>query len=64
MVIDSDTKMIPNDNFIKYYNNYDFDSSYLPDAPKFSRTISCGAFILIRKIAIDSGITKILNDIY
>lgn len=64
MVIDSDTKMIPNDNFIKYYNNYDFDSSYLPNAPKFSRTLSCGAFILIRKIAIDSGITKILNDIY
>lgn len=64
MVFGSDTKMIPNDKFEKYYSDYEIEYVELPDIPKFSRTLACGSFILIRKIANDTCITKILNSIF
>ncbi len=63
MALGSDIKMHPNDKFDIYYKNYEIEYTDLPEKPKFSLLLSAEAFILIRKISNDIGITKILTEI-
>lgn len=62
MVAGSNTKMIPNERFEKYYPLA--SSEALPEPPAFSQTLYCGATVAEREISNALGLTKILTDIY
>ena len=65
MVPGSETLMIPNDKFVTYYPTlYEKIQIVYPDPPTFSDTVKAGSFVVIRKILEDSGVKKILDDIY
>ena len=64
MVDGSDTQMIPNENFEKYFPSVLSQVQNYPEPPVFSLTLHVGATVIERKIAERNGLSQILRNIY
>ena len=56
--------MYPNENFERYYPGILQDLQGLPSPPLMSDTVKAGSFAVLKHIAQQEGLLKILLDVY